>query len=95
MKKSLFVRSRKIKSVILCLAAVCLFTTSCKPKKENNKESLEKPVGQNTVIQIPETHFLRKNMWVVKAINLNRGKCIQIVNNFKQMQTVINKFKKH
>ena len=32
-------------------------------------------------------------MWVVKAINLNRGMCIKIVNNFKEMEQVIEKFK--
>ena len=32
-------------------------------------------------------------MWVIKAINLNRGMCIQIVNNFNQMKAVLNKFK--
>ena len=47
----------------------------------------------NTVIEIPDTHYNGKNMWVIKAINLNRGMCIQIVNNYKQMCTVLNKFK--
>ena len=32
-------------------------------------------------------------MWVVKAINLNRGMCIRIVNNYEQMLQIINKFK--
>ena len=58
--------------------------------KEKNKQKI---IGEKTVIEIPKTHYNGKNMWVIKAINLNRGKCIQIVNNFKQMETVINKFK--
>ena len=33
-------------------------------------------------------------MWVVKAINLNRGMCIKVVNSFKEMEHVIEQFKK-
>ena len=32
-------------------------------------------------------------MWVLKAVNLNRGMCIKVVNSFQQMEKVINKFK--
>ena len=70
---------------------------------ENNMERYEKDqvmlkkmaqtIGTNTLIEIPNTHYRGKNMWVVKAINLNRGMCIQIVNNFNQMMAVLNKFK--
>ena len=62
-------------------------------REKERKKKLEKRIGTNTVIQIPDTHYNGRNMWVVKAINLNRGMCIQIVNNFKQMCTVLNKFK--
>ena len=61
--------------------------------KSLDKKKQEKNIGENTCIEIPTSHFNGKNMWVIKAINLNRGKCIQIVNNFNQMQAVINKFK--
>ena len=70
---------------------------------ENNMERYEKDkvmltkmaqtIGTNTLIEIPNTHYSGRNMWVVKAINLNRGMCIQIVNNFNQMMAVLNKFK--
>ena len=70
---------------------------------ENNMERYEKDkvmltkmaqtIGTNTLIEIPNTHYRGRNMWVVKAINLNRGMCIQIVNNFNQMMAVLNKFK--
>ena len=62
-------------------------------KEKERKKKLEKTIGTNTVIEIPDTHYNGKNMWVIKAINLNRGMCIQIVNNFNQMCTVLNKFK--
>ena len=32
-------------------------------------------------------------MWVLKAVNLNRGMCIKVVNSFEQMEKVINRFK--
>ena len=54
----------------------------------------ENKIGTNTVIEIPKTHHSGKNMWVIKAINLNRGMCIKIVNNFKEMEQVIDKFQK-
>jgi len=62
-------------------------------KEKAMKKGMKNSLGINTVIEIPDTHYCGKNMWVVKAINLNRGMCIQIVNNFKQMLAVINKFK--
>ena len=62
-------------------------------KEKVMKKDMKTLLGVNTVIEIPDTHYCGRNMWVVKAINLNRGMCIQIVNNFKQMLAVINKFK--
>ena len=62
--------------------------------KEKEKKLNEKIIGNNTLIEIPTTHFKGKNMWVLKAVNLNRGMCIKIVNSFDQMEKVINKFKK-
>ena len=59
--------------------------------KESDKK-IEK-IGNNTLIEIPTTHFKGKNMWVLKAVNLNRGMCIKVVNSFEQMEKVINKFK--
>ena len=74
-----------------------------KYEEENNLKSINKYsekykieqniIGSNTLIEIPESHFSGKNMWVVKAINLNRGMCIRIVNSYEQMLNIINKFK--
>ena len=61
--------------------------------KEKEKKQNEKIIGNNTLIEIPTTHFKGKNMWVLKAVNLNRGMCIKVVNSFEQMEKVINKFK--
>ena len=56
-------------------------------------KKMEQTIGNNTLIEIPDTHYSGRNMWVVKAINLNRGMCIQILNNYNQMLAVLNKFK--
>ena len=70
-----------------------------KNKEQNDLKDidLEKKVhniiGSNTLIEIPKTHFIGRNMWVLKAVNLNRGMCIRVVNSFQQMEKVINKFK--
>ena len=45
----------------------------------------------NTIIEIPETHSIGKNMWIIKAINLCQGKCMQIAHNFNQMLKILNK----
>ena len=60
--------------------------------KEKDKKN-DVLIGNNTLIEIPKTHFQGKNMWVLKAVNLNRGMCIKVVNSFEQMEKVINKFK--
>ena len=65
-----------------------------KNTKNNNANNQEKKIGINTVIEIPKSHYTGKNMWVIKAINLNRGMCIKVVDTFKEMEKVIEKFKK-
>ena len=62
-------------------------------KDKEKEKKISRIIGSNTLIEIPETHFKGRNMWVLKAINLNRGMCIKVVNSFEQMEKVINKFK--
>ena len=61
-------------------------------EKEKDK-TIYRTIGNNTLIEVPNTHFKGKNMWVLKAVNLNRGMCIKVVNSFEQMEKVINRFK--
>ena len=63
-----------------------------KEKKEKKKDK-KKMIGSKTIIELPKTHETGKHMWLVKAINLNRGKCIKVVNSFEQIEKVIDKFK--
>ena len=58
-------------------------------KDEENKSS----IGNNTLVEIPHTHNCGKNIWIIKAINLNRGMCIRVVNSFDQIEKIIQKFK--
>ena len=62
-------------------------------RDKEKQRLLSKHIGTNTVIELPETHSSGKNMWIVKAINLNRGMCIKIANNYKKMMQIVNKFK--
>lgn len=63
-------------------------------EKEKEKEKQEEVIiGKKTKIEIPSTHWIGKNIWVVKAVNLNRGQCIKVVNTFEKMEKVINKIK--
>ena len=40
-----------------------------------------KRTGETQTINIPETFNSGKNMWIIKPINLNRGRCIQVLKN--------------
>ena len=62
-------------------------------EKDIKDIKINRIIGSNTLIEIPDTHYKGRNMWVLKAINLNRGMCIKVVNSFEQMEKVINKFK--
>ena len=57
------------------------------------EKGMEQNLSMNTIIEIPETHSIGKNMWIIKAINLCQGRCMQIAHNFNQMLNILNKFK--
>ena len=65
----------------------------CYIKIRNLEKEMEENFAMKTVIEIPETHSIGKNMWIIKAINLCQGKCMQIAHNFNQMLIILNKFK--
>ena len=62
-------------------------------RNNDKQETIDKFIGANSVIEIPDTHSSGKNMWLIKAIDLCRGMCIKIVNNYKKMMYILNKFK--
>ena len=51
-------------------------------------------IGYRTPLHIPKTHFCGKNLWLVKAIDLNRGRCIKISDNINGIESIIKHFYK-
>jgi len=49
-------------------------------------------IGSNTLSLIEKTHFCKKNYWLIKAIDLNRGMCIKISNKAKEIRQIIQTF---
>jgi hypothetical protein len=49
-------------------------------------------LGLKTSSFINSTHYEGKNMWLIKAIDLNRGRCIKIADNPEKIKEIIKKF---
>jgi hypothetical protein len=49
-------------------------------------------VGKRTSFHIPENHYSGRNLWLVKAIDLNRGRCIKISDDIKDIENIIKNF---
>ncbi len=54
-----------------------------------------KKLGSKQKIEIPETHYSGHNLWILKAVNLNRGMCIKVENNLENIEKDINDIKEH
>ncbi len=48
--------------------------------------------GLKTEVKIPSSHYQGKNLWLVKAINLNRGRGIKVCDSFPSIVSCIKKF---
>ena len=51
-------------------------------------------LGLKTYIEIPSTHYAGKNLWIIKAPNLNRGRCIKVFNDYNKIIKFINEINK-
>ena len=51
-------------------------------------------IGYRTPFHIPKTHFCGRNLWLVKAIDLNRGRCIKLSDNISGIESIIKHFYK-
>ena len=51
-------------------------------------------VGYRTPLHIPKTHYCGRNLWLVKAIDLNRGRCIKLSDNLNGIESIIKHFYK-
>ena len=56
--------------------------------------NLKGRTGYKTSLFIPKSHYDGRNLWLVKAIDLNRGKCIKITDNLIGMERIIKHFYK-
>ena len=49
-------------------------------------------LGLKTPLFIPNTHYNGHNLWLLKAVNLNRGRCIKIIDSTKACEDIIKNF---
>ena len=49
----------------------------------------DKKIGLRTSLFIPTTHYVGKNLWLLKAMNLNRGLGIKIINTVEDCEKYI------
>ena len=45
--------------------------------------------GIKIYCEIQKSHYIGKNLWIVKAPNLNRGRCVKVFNNYNDIFTYI------
>ena len=50
-------------------------------------------LGDRQKLIIPRTHYNLKNLWLIKRINLNRGREIKVMNDLEQIINEINEIK--
>ena len=53
----------------------------------------DKKLGNKQKIIVPKSHYTGKNLWLIKKINFNRGREIQVVSNLDQIIKQINQIK--
>ena len=46
-------------------------------------------MGSRTPLEISDTHYEGKNLWVLKASNLNRGQCIRLLDSKEKFHEII------
>ena len=51
-------------------------------------------IGNRTPLHIPKSHYSGRNLWLIKAIDLNRGRCIKISDNINGIESIIKHFYK-
>ena len=49
-------------------------------------------IGQRTSLYIPKSHYNGKNLWLIKAMNLNRGLAIKIIDSIESCENIIRNF---
>ena len=49
-------------------------------------------IGTKTIIYIQNNHYDGKNLWLLKALNLNRGRCIKLIDSVESCEIFIKNF---
>ena len=52
--------------------------------------NLSKKIGSFQKMKIPKTHYIGKNLWIVKRTNLNRGRQMKVLSNLDEIIKEIN-----
>ena len=55
-------------------------------------DPVNEKIGSKTPLYIHKNHFTDKNLWLIKAINLNRGRCIRIADSVEAAENIIKNF---
>ena len=55
-------------------------------------DPVNEKIGSKTSLYIHKNHFTDKNLWLIKAINLNRGRCIRIADSVEAAENIIKHF---
>ena len=55
--------------------------------------NIDKKLGNTQKLIVPKSHYSGKNLWLIKKINLNRGREIQVMSNLEQIIHQINQIK--
>ena len=69
------------------------FSLNCKNyiKNDLHIQQIER-IGFKTSLYLSKSFYDGKNLWLVKAIDLNRGRCIKIGDSINKIQKLIQKF---
>ena len=62
------------------------------PSISRPKTDFDMGIGSRTNLVIPHSHYNGKNLWLIKASNLNRGQCIRIVDSLEKAHEIIKTF---
>ena len=67
------------------------------PKKKYSNyfyidSNIDSKIGLKTTVYIPNTHYNGKNLWLIKAMNLNRGLAIKIIDSIESCENTIRYF---
>ena len=56
---------------------------------KNTSSQIVEKIGLKSLCYIPNTHYDNRNLWLVKAINLNRGRGIKLCNSIEDILSFI------